>query len=89
MTRKYGQISEVLKALAHPARLRIIAGLMKNECSVSEIQKALQLPQSTISQHLRILRDQGIIRSKQEKTRKCYKVVDKRIIKVMQAVVKN
>ncbi len=73
---KYNNICEVLKALAHPARLEIVHGLRKDECNVTEIQKKLGLPQSTISQHLRILKNAGIIVGRREGTRVCYKVVD-------------
>ncbi|MCK4448574.1 MAG: winged helix-turn-helix transcriptional regulator [Candidatus Marinimicrobia bacterium] len=70
-------MSEMLKAIAHPARLKIIAGLLKNECNVSQIQLALRLPQSTISQHLKVLRNVGIIKGRREGTKVCYKVIVK------------
>lgn len=74
---KFEQMSEMLKAIAHPARLKIIAGLLKNECNVSQIQLALRLPQSTISQHLKVLRNVGIIKGRREGTKVCYKVIVK------------
>ena len=74
---KFEQMSEMLKALAHPVRLKIIAGLLKNECNVSQIQLALRLPQSTISQHLKVLRNVGIIKGRREGTKVCYKVIVK------------
>lgn len=69
----------MLKALAHPVRLKILAGLLENECNVSEIQRTLALPQSTISQHLRMLKDRGIIKARQEGRKRCYKVIDDRV----------
>jgi DNA-binding transcriptional ArsR family regulator len=80
---KNKEASEVLKALAHPTRLEIVAGLMKNECSVAEIQKKLGIPQSTISQHLRVLRSNGIIEARQDGSRRCYSVVDSRAREVV------
>ena len=77
----YEKVSQVLKALGHPARLRIVAGLLKDECNVAQIQKVLGLPQSTISQHLRILKDVGIIKGRREGTRTCYRVIDARVRK--------
>lgn len=74
---KYEKISEILKALSHPVRLQIIEGLIKNECNVSEIQKILKLPQSTVSQHLRILKNAGIIKGRRDRTQVCYKVISK------------
>ena len=80
----YEEISEILKALAHPARLKMVAGLLKDECNVTQIQKVLELPQSTISQHLRILKNAGIIKGRREGTKTCYRVVDRRVRKFME-----
>jgi ArsR family transcriptional regulator len=83
----YEYISKILKAISHPHRLEIVIGLFHNECSVTECQKRMKLPQSTISQHLRILRDAGIIENKREGTSVCYKVVNdfvKEIIKIIE-----
>jgi len=78
MAPDYESFCEILKALAHPARLRIVSGLVEDECNVGEIQKRLGLPQSTISQHLRILKSAGIIKGRRELTRTCYQVIDAR-----------
>jgi DNA-binding transcriptional ArsR family regulator len=83
MAADYESLGEMLKALAHPARLRIVEGLLKDECNVGQIQKRLGLPQSTISQHLRILKSVGIIRGRKEGTRTCYRVIDTRARKVV------
>jgi len=77
------EFSEVLKGLAHPARLKILAGLLEDECNVAEIQRTLKLPQSTISQHLRILRDRGIIQARREGRKRCYRVVDDLVRDIM------
>ncbi len=59
---KYNDIAEVLKVLAHPVRICIVKGLLeKGECNVSHMQNCLDMPQSTISQHLQKLRSAGII----------------------------
>ena len=56
------QTARVLKVLAHPVRLCIVAGLMRTgECNVNKIQTCLDLPQSTVSQHLARLREAGIL----------------------------
>ena len=86
MTVRYEKISEMLKALAHPARLKMVAGLVKNECNVGRIQKVLALPQSTISRHLRILKNAGIIKGRKEGTKICYRVVDKRARKIVEII---
>ncbi len=86
MTLSYEQIGETLKALGHPARLKIVAGLLKDECNVAQIQKVLRLPQSTISQHLRILKNAGIIKGRREGTKTCYRVIDARVRKIVEII---
>ena len=56
----YKRGSELLKAIAHPARMEIIARLKVDGCNVSEIQRNLGLPQSTVSQHLKELYNAGL-----------------------------
>jgi len=82
----YDKISETLKALAHPARLRIVVGLVKDECNVAQIQRVLGLPQSTISQHLRVLKDARIIKGRREGNKTCYRVIDARVRKIVELI---
>ena len=86
MVVNYEKVSETLKALAHPARLKIVSGLLKDECNVGQIQKVLRLPQSTISQHLRILKSVGIIKGRREGTKTCYRVIDERVRKIVEII---
>ena len=82
----YEKVSETLKALSHPARLKMVAGLLKDECNVAQIQKVLGLPQSTISQHLRILKNADIIKGRKEGTKICYRVIDVRVRKIVEII---
>jgi DNA-binding transcriptional ArsR family regulator len=79
----YEQVGQILKVLGHPVRLRIIAGLLENECNVSQIQRELNLPQSTISQHLSVLKSQGILKGTRDGLNICYQVVDPRVRDIM------
>lgn len=92
MKYKYRDESELLKAFAHPVRLQIIEllllGLHIEGCSVNSIQKKLSIPQSTISQHLQILRNKGIIDGSKTGVEVCYKVIDKRVVKILQILKK-
>jgi DNA-binding transcriptional ArsR family regulator len=83
----FEKISETLKALAHPVRLQVVAGLCHNECNVSKIQDKLGLPQSTISQHLAILRRFGIVKARREGVKVCYAVVDPMIKSLVKEIV--
>lgn len=76
--------SDVLKALGHPLRLKIVEGLMLGDgCNVSKIVEELIIPQSTASQHLKILKQAGIISVKKEGVQACYSVIDKRVVKII------
>ena len=63
----------VAKALGHPLRVRIVGFLAKQEeCIVGELADHFSVAQSTMSEHLRILRDAGIVRGTIEGPRTCY-----------------
>lgn len=80
----YEEDSEMLKALGHPVRLKIITGLLKvDDCNVNKIVEELSIPQSTVSQHLGILKSRGIIRSRKDGVRTCYSVMDERVKKII------
>ena len=76
---QYSEITEKFKALAHPARLKIMANLMKRECCVGDMQKCISLSQPNVSQHLGVLKKAGIIVGEREKNKICYKISDDRI----------
>jgi DNA-binding transcriptional ArsR family regulator len=78
--------SELLKALAHPVRLRIAAGLCDHECNVNRMVERLGLPQSTVSQHLGILKSRGIILPRKEGVRTCYQIADERVHVIIKAL---
>ncbi len=52
---------QTLKALSDPTRLRIVLALTEKACCVCELSAALDLPQTTVSRCLRILRDADIV----------------------------
>jgi len=79
--------AEIFKALAHPIRLKIVCGLSKkDECNVSLMVEKLGLPQPTVSQHLNILKNAGIITGYKKGTQVCYKVTDENTKKIISAV---
>lgn len=64
------RLASVLKALAHPVRLRMVDLINRGggDICVCEFEKHFELTQPTISHHLKILRDAGLIRSRQDGT---------------------
>jgi predicted transcriptional regulator len=76
--------ADLLKCVAHPVRLCIIRGLLtEGECNVNKMQSCLEIPQSTLSQHLAKLRSAGVIRGRRHGTEIFYQVVDTEIAKVV------
>jgi len=61
------ELAKLGKAIGHPARVRILRMLSRKEARVcSQIVDELPLAQSTVSEHLRILKDAGLVRSSQD-----------------------
>lgn len=66
-------LSRMFKALAHPTRIRIIGHLKSiDQCICGDIVNLFPLSQSTISQHLKSLKDAGLIHGELEGPRTCY-----------------
>ena len=63
-----------LTALADPIRARLLLALERHELTVKEIQAGLQLPQSTISRHLKVLADLGLVSTRSEGTSNWYRM---------------
>jgi len=67
------ELSVLAKALGHPARVRILRLLAeKNGCVCGDIVDEVGLAQSTVSQHLAVLKDAGLIRGDVDGPRVCY-----------------
>ncbi len=72
-TEKQNKIATIAKALGHPARIAIIEYLLKvNECICGDIVNELPLAQPTVSQHLKELKNAGLIKGNIEGNSICY-----------------
>jgi len=72
------ETSELAKALAHPARIAIIKHLVASKsCMCGDIVNELPLSQSTVSQHLKELKEVGIIKGNISGTSVCYCIDEK------------
>jgi DNA-binding transcriptional ArsR family regulator len=72
-SQKEQELAEFAKALAHPARIAILKLLaQRNECICGEIVDVLPLSQSTVSQHLKELKNAGLIDGSIDGPRSCY-----------------
>ncbi len=75
---KQNRLAVVAKALGHPARVAILEYLAKtNACVCGDIVDVLPLSQSTVSQHLRELKEAGLVNGEIEGTSVCYCIDEK------------
>jgi SAM-dependent methyltransferase len=65
--------------LSDPTRLRLLRLLERHELGVAELCDVLQLPQSTVSRHLKVLGDEGWVRSRAEGTTRLYRMVEDKV----------
>jgi DNA-binding transcriptional ArsR family regulator len=72
-TREQNRLANLTKALGHPARIAILQYMMENRtCIVGALTDVLPISQSTISQHLKELKNAGIIKGEIEGPSVCY-----------------
>ena len=72
-TSRENKLAKILKALAHPARIAILTLLAKKQtCMCGDIVEELPLSQSTVSQHLKELKDAGLIKGEIDGVKVCY-----------------
>ncbi|MDP2316436.1 MAG: metalloregulator ArsR/SmtB family transcription factor [Pseudomonadota bacterium] len=67
------ELAALAKALGHPARVQIVRLLVRRtSCVCGDIVEELPLAQSTVSQHLKVLKEAGLIRGEVDGPRVCY-----------------
>ena len=81
-TKRQNEIAEIMKAMAHPARVAIIDYLLKTDsCICGDIVNELPLAQPTVSQHLKELKNAGLIQGSVEGNAICYCINEKTFLK--------
>ncbi len=75
--------SRSLKAISHPLRLKILCVLGSGEMSVQEILNTVGTTQSNVSQHLCLLKDKGIVRSRKDANRVYYSLDNETVKKIL------
>jgi DNA-binding transcriptional ArsR family regulator len=78
--------AQCLRALAHPTRMMIVHSLRNGAKTVGEIEAIVGTTQSNVSQHLKILRDLGLLKAKRVKNHVWYSVADMRVLKLIDVV---
>jgi DNA-binding transcriptional ArsR family regulator len=80
---KVDKVSNLLKSISHPSRLMILCLLQDQELTVGDLQAELKTTNANISQHLSILRNQGIVRSRKEANFIFNRIADDRVIQLI------
>ena len=72
--------ARVLKAIAHPLRLKLLCRLRDQELTVQELVEQSGASQSNVSQHLALLRNKGIVSARREASRVYYHIGDPKLL---------
>lgn len=85
-TAEIDNIAGLLKAMAHPIRLKILCLLREKEMSVGDLQATIQTTNGNISQHLTILRNQEIITCRKDANFIFNRIADPRVMQLMECL---
>jgi DNA-binding transcriptional ArsR family regulator len=80
----YALKADFFRVLGHPVRVRLLQLLREGELTVGALQDALELDSSGASQHLSVLRKQGLLDSRKEGTSVYYRVKDPRTLELLE-----
>jgi len=84
-----GELAKLAKALGHPARVHILRVLLaKDTCVAGELSDELPLAASTVSQHLKLLKDSGLVKGEVDGPRRCY-CVDRTVLAHLKSLVER
>lgn len=86
ITEKSAQAASLLKLLSNQHRLLILCHLVEGELCVSELEERLNISQSSLSQHLARLREQGIVDFRKESTTVYYRLADEKAKTVLETL---
>jgi ArsR family transcriptional regulator len=83
---------KIYKALAHPIRIKIVKSLLDGPLCVCILNENVEFSQSNLSQHLKILKDAGVLKSEKDGLRILYSIKDdeiKNLLKITEMIIKN
>jgi DNA-binding transcriptional ArsR family regulator len=81
--------AECLRTIAHPCRLRMIEILLKEERPVGELAELCEIPSHMASEHLRILKDRGLLKNRREGRKIFYTVAEPMLEMIINCVGKK
>jgi ArsR family transcriptional regulator len=77
------QAARLLRVLGNERRLMILCRLVEAECSVGRLAGLVGLSQSALSQHLAVLRDEGVVATRRKAQTVWYRITDQSVLKVV------
>ena len=80
---KAGEAEAFLRSLASRHRLMILCSLLDGELSVGELGSRLVMTQSNLSRHLAMLRDEGLVGTRRERTTIYYRITSERVLPIL------
>ncbi|MCL7486821.1 MAG: metalloregulator ArsR/SmtB family transcription factor [Desulfobulbaceae bacterium] len=83
---KVENLSSLLKSISHPIRLKILCLLQEKELTVGEIRDEVATTHANISQHLTILRNQGVIDFRKDANFIYNRIADERVTEMMKTL---
>ncbi|MFZ7121979.1 MAG: ArsR/SmtB family transcription factor [Eubacteriaceae bacterium] len=90
LNEEYEKKSELLKIIGHPIRLCILYNLYKQGSkNVTTMQDCLDIPQSTVSQHLAKLKSVGVIKGNKNGTEIKYELIDELVVEILDVLFNN
>ncbi|MBU2738886.1 ArsR/SmtB family transcription factor [Acidithiobacillus concretivorus] len=78
------QLSEIIKAMSHPLRYKIICLLGRGEMSMQNLVTAINTSHSNASQHLALLQDSGLVLVRKVASRVYYRIRDQRTLRLLE-----
>jgi DNA-binding transcriptional ArsR family regulator len=86
MEARAGEVANLLKTLAHPARLMLVCTLVEAEYSVSELEAKLDIHQPTLSQQLTVLREANIVETRRNGKQIFYRLTGEKAAQLVSAL---
>ena len=83
---RLGQAAECLRALAHPARLRMLQMLLQDDFTVGELAEACEIQSHVASEHLRRLKHCGLFKARREGRKTYYQVADPHLSELLRCI---
>ena len=80
------EVAECLKTLAHPHRLRMVNMLLSDEHTVGDLADACEIHSHMASEHLRMMKDRGLLSSRRDGRRTYYRIEDGGLAGIMRCV---